>query len=195
VPTQLILFDLGGVLASLGRPAEQMQLDIADDQFWSVWLSSPTVAAFETGGIGEAEFVERFPGEIGLPDTGREFGERFLDWRLQLYPGVLEMLRKLGESHRIALLSNTNPIHWNMVDAAGDLRPLFDHVFLSYEIGCAKPGNAIFEHVLQAVPDRPGDIVFLDDTLKNVEAAGSFGINALHTSGPDGISLALESAQ
>lgn len=188
---KLIVFDLGGVLASLGRPAEQMGLDRSDREFWSVWLNSKTVAAFETGAIDEAGFVERFPAELGLSDSGHDFRRRLLRWRLELYPGVVEMLSRLGETHRVALLSNTNSIHWKMVNHDDHLRRLFDHVFLSFEIGSAKPHRDAFDHVLNAVPDAPGRIMFLDDTARNVEAAASLGIRSLHVAGIDGAKRAL----
>lgn len=189
--TELIVFDLGGVLASLGHPAEQMQLGMSEDEFWSVWLASATVATLETGGMAEHEFFARFPAELGLPDSGRDFRRRFQRWRLELFPGVTEWLRQLGERYRIALLSNTNPIHWQMVDPDGGFRPLFDHVFLSYEIGRAKPAPAIFEHVLECVPHDPGAIVFLDDTASNVAAAATHGIRSVQVTGPGGARHAL----
>ena len=181
---KLIVFDLGGVLASLGRPAEQMELGISNDDFWSVWLNSATVTALETGAITETEFFERFRGELGVSESGREFRQRFLRWRLALFPGVVDMLRDIGETHKVALLSNTNPIHWNMIDSDGSFRRLFDHVFLSFEIGIVKPHCSIFEHILSAVQMDPGRVVFLDDTAKNVEAAANMGFHSLHVTGP-----------
>jgi putative hydrolase of the HAD superfamily len=189
---QLIVFDLGGVLASLGRPAEQMDLGMSDRDFWSVWLGSDTVVALETGAIAEAEFFERFPAELGLTDSCRKFQQRFHRWQLELFPGVVEMLQELGETHDVALLSNTNSIHWNLIDPDGQIRQLFNHVFLSFEIGHLKPYRDIFEHVLQFVPNARDEIVFLDDTEKNVAAAEELGIRSLQVTGLEGIRRALQ---
>ena len=189
---QLIVFDLGGVLGSLGRPAEQMGLGISNADFWSVWLRSETVMSLETGEIDEVEFFERFPRELGLADSAREFRRRFMRWQLGLFPGVADMLRSIGESRSVALLSNTNPIHWNMVDPDGGFRQLFKHVFLSFEIGYVKPHLNIFDHVLNAVPHEPGEILFLDDTAANVEAAATLGIGSICVSGPDETRRVLE---
>lgn len=169
-----------------------MDLGMSDRDFWSVWLDSDTVVALETGGIAEAEFFERFPAELKLADSSREFQQRFQRWQLELFPGVVEMLQKLGKTHNVALLSNTNSIHWNLIDPDGLLRQLFDHVFLSFEIGHLKPHRDIFEHVLRTVPNARDEIVFLDDTEKNVAAAASMGIHALRVIGPDGIRRALK---
>lgn len=189
---QLIVFDLGGVLASLGRPAEQMGLGMSNDEFWSAWLGSDTVASLETGKIDEREFFERFPAEIGLLDSGDQFSQRIQRWRLELFPGALEILRQLGAGHSVALLSNTNSIHWQMVDPDGRFRRCFDHVFLSFEIGHAKPRRDIFEYVLSAVPNALDDIVFLDDTEANVAAAAKIGIHSMQVAGVEGIRRALE---
>ena len=102
------------------------------------------------------------------------------------------MLSQISETCSVALLSNTNSIHWHMVDPDGLFRRLFDHVFLSFEVGYAKPHRDIFDHLLNTVPDNPGDILFLDDTAENVEAAVKLGIRATQISGPDGIEKALE---
>ena len=188
---KLIVFDLGGVLASLGRPAEQMGLDRSDQEFWSAWLNSETVTAFETGAIEEAEFVGRFPAELGLADSGAEFRRRLMRWRLQLFPGVNEVLSRLGKTHSVALLSNTNSIHWKMVNPDGQFRRLFDAVFLSFEIGHAKPQRGIFDYLLNAVPNDPGEIIFLDDTEINVAAAARLGIPSQRVTGIDGARRAL----
>jgi len=47
-------------------------------------------------------------------------------------------------------------------------------------VGCAKPQPLIYDLVCRAGQFRPGDAVFIDDVLTNVEGARSFGMSAVH---------------
>jgi len=181
----LIVFDLGNVLADLGNPPVEMDLALGEEAFWDLWLGSTAVRAFENGVIDEPEFLRRFCGELGLEDTPEQFRRRFLQWHLVIYPGVAGAIAALRDEFDTALLSNTNPIHWNMVRGQDSFEQLFDHVFLSYEIGQSKPERAVFKHVLVRVDQRPADIRFLDDSEANVTAARQVGIIATQAFGPD----------
>lgn len=181
----LVIFDLGNVLADLGNPPREMGLDISEGEFWDLWLSSTTVRSFENGDMAESGFLQRFAAELGLEDSTEKFRQRFLRWRLTIYPGVVDAILALRSAFDTALLSNTNPIHWNMVREQEAFEQLFDRIFLSYEIGQSKPERVVFEHVLDRVDQRPEDIRFLDDSEANVAAARQVGIIANQAFGPD----------
>jgi putative hydrolase of the HAD superfamily len=178
VQTRLILFDLGGVLADLGSPAEQMGLAMSEDAFWSTWIDSSAARKFETGRIREPEFLALFAAELGLRESTEAFRRRFARWQLGLFPGAVATVAALRETCAVALLSNTNSIHWQMIQRQALRRESFDYVFLSYETGRSKPHRAAFEQVLSEVPARAGEIVFLDDSPRNVAAAAELGIAA-----------------
>ncbi len=184
---RLILFDLGGVLADLGRPASQMRLAITDKEFWSLWLSSPAVRAFELGQIDAAEFLPKLAEELAISEGPAQFRERFSRWHLDLFPNVVGMLQKLREQNTLALLSNTNTFHWQMVNRQADLGSLFHHVFLSFEMGCCKPDDVIFERVLESVSVNAPEILYLDDSEQNVAAARRFGIPAARVHGAEAV--------
>ena len=61
----------------------------------------------------------------------------------------------------------------------------YDYVFLSFEIGEVKPNKEIYEYVLNNVPFKGCDILFLDDAEPNINAALSLGINACLVKGED----------
>jgi len=48
----IVLLDLGGVLADLGDPVRSMGLEMGAERFWEIWLSSPSVRAYESGVLG-----------------------------------------------------------------------------------------------------------------------------------------------
>ncbi|MDH3811673.1 MAG: HAD-IA family hydrolase [Gammaproteobacteria bacterium] len=176
-PRPVLLLDLGGVLADLGDPVAAMGLDMTLPEFWATWTSSPIVRALESGQMNEEAFLQEIPAVLGC--SGEEtFGPRFHAWQLKLFPGVEELVRNAAQRYRVALLSNTNAIHWRQVTTASRLFETFEHVFLSYKTGHYKPERAAFMDVTEFFDCAPGDVLFVDDSEPNVAAARDAGINA-----------------
>ena len=173
----VLLLDLGGVLADLGDPVTAMGLEMTLPEFWKTWTSSSVVRALETGQINEADFLRQIPGVLGCPDDD-SFAPRFHAWQLRLFPGVESLIRENSRRFRIALLSNTNDIHWQQVASVTTMFDAFDHLFLSYETGSFKPDPAAFHNVMEFFDCAPGKIVFLDDSEPNIVAARALGIDA-----------------
>jgi HAD superfamily hydrolase (TIGR01509 family) len=173
----VLLLDLGGVLADLGDPVAAMGLDMTLPEFWKTWTSSAVVRALETGQMEEEEFFREIPAVLGCPDED-SFGPRFKAWQLALFPGVSDLVRDAAQRYRVALLSNTSVIHWRQVTAASSVFDVFEHVFLSYETGHFKPEPAAFHEVIEFFDCPAGNIIFLDDTERNIIAARALGIDA-----------------
>lgn len=173
----ILLLDLGGVLADLGDPASSLGLQMTQREFWRVWTTSSTVRAFETGQMDVADFLSRVSAELGYSDDD-PFARRFQAWQLRLYPGVEEITRHAAESCRVALLSNTNEIHWRQVSHETQVFSTFANVFLSYETGHFNPSPQSFLQVMDYFECLPGNVVFLDDSERNVTAARGLGIDA-----------------
>lgn len=173
----VLLLDLGGVLADLGDPVTAMGLDMALPEFWKTWTSSPVVRALETGQLDEETFLREIPAVLGC-SSASSFGPRFHAWQLRLFPGVEACVRAAAQRYRVALLSNTNEVHWQQVTSASDVFDDFEHVFLSYETGHYKPEPAAFQDVMGFFNCEPGEIVFVDDSEPNVAAACKLGIDA-----------------
>ncbi|HSD69746.1 MAG TPA: HAD family hydrolase, partial [Woeseiaceae bacterium] len=158
----VILFDLGGVLLQLRDIGSNFGLRGDETQFLRSWLMSPAVRDFERGSITAEEFGRRIVGELRLPYDWREFLQRFDRWPESIYPGVPELLEELSAGYNLALLSNTNAVHWGRDDIAGILEPLFDGIFLSFRTGLLKPDRASFEQIMRHYECAAGDILFLD---------------------------------
>lgn len=55
----------------------------------------------------------------------------------------------------------------------------------SCDLGEIKPDAACFKAALEALSAGPDEVVFVDDTIANVEGAAAVGIQALHYRGPE----------
>lgn len=61
-------------------------------------------------------------------------------------------------------------------------KEIFDDFFSSADIGSKKPEIKFYEDVLNIISERDGlqkeDILFIDDSRENIEAAAKFGIKS-----------------
>lgn len=89
------------------------------------------------------------------------------------------MIARLGEGHRLLILSNTNLIHFSMLKANYPLFRHFDHYVLSYEFGAMKPAGEIYQEAIARAECSAGECFFTDDILINVEAARENGMDAI----------------
>ena len=151
------------------------------------WLLSPAVRRFECGAVSSTQFAYSIVEEFALPYTPAEFLRRLESWPDAVYAGVPELLTSIGQHYQVALLSNTNEVHWNRDDIAGQLAPLFDKTFLSYKTGHLKPDSAAFENVLIHYAVDADNILFLDDNPLNIAAAKNCGMQAQLTRGFDSL--------
>jgi putative hydrolase of the HAD superfamily len=76
-----------------------------------------------------------------------------------------------------------------------ELRQHFDGMHYSADLGAAKPDRGFYERSQAKLPvQSPGEVLFLDDSIKNVEAALEFGWRARHFTKVDDLRSALADA-
>ena len=182
-----ILFDIGGVLVALdGAPtmAKLIGVEPQNEVLHAMWLASPSVVAHETGKIDAAAFATGVVADLGLPVTAECFLQDFCNWPTGLLPGALQLLDEVPDTYHVAALSNTSAVHWDKIQAMG-LADRFDQMYLSHQIGYLKPATEAFLAALEGMGLSPSDVLFLDDGLRNVEAAVKLGMHAHVARGPE----------
>jgi len=189
-----ILFDLGGVLVELDGPPllpEWLDEEISLQENKRRWAQSASVEAFEKGEIKADRFVEGLIRELNLNVSPEVFTERFLRWPANLYPGALNLLEDLRSKTLLALYSNTSELHWPRMMDEFSLRGYFDHHFASFLIGYYKPDVASFNYVANKMQLPEQNILFLDDSAANVEAARKAGMQSVQVQGVEGVKAVL----
>lgn len=184
----LIAFDMGGVLVFADeQPAIQELAAISgrsEAQVFEACFSPGRKRLHETGRQGWHDWAA-----IAIQDLGLEISEeRFTDIFCSILipnPPMLELAEQLSRKHRIALLSNTGPGHWDRARGMMPVADKFDPLITSFEIGHMKPGRAIFD-TLASTSGVPHDqIFFTDDVMENVDAARLAGLQAVQFTGID----------
>ena len=179
-----VVFDVGGVLAAyhqqdyfekLGYPA-----DVAA-RLVQATMKSPDWKEYDRGVLTDEEVRARF--KRRAPELSREIDESLTHMRgmvtgLDYAIPWVKSLRERGI--RTYVLSNFSRTCYQDCQAALSFETLMNGCLWSYEYHLIKPDDAIFLQLLHMFGLNPGETVFLDDTLANVEAAARLGIHGIH---------------
>jgi putative hydrolase of the HAD superfamily len=183
---RVVLFDVGGVLVELsGVPTMLAWMGdrASPEELWKMWLTSPTVRAFETGRVTPEAFADQLIAEMALPVGRNRLLEEFTRWPRDLFPGTLELISRVPRRYTRATLCNSNALHWPRMMNEMGLAPAFDHHFASHLMGKIKPDEDVFHHVTATLACRAEEVLFLDDNQLNVEAAKRVGMQAFQAKG------------
>ncbi|MBQ9363462.1 MAG: HAD family phosphatase [Bacteroidaceae bacterium] len=196
-----IILDLGGVLLDLNMPRSLKA-------FEALGIDTQTILSSEPSDRPSATICEGLSatGAMLLYQIGKITTDQFLTGLLSLcHPGTthqqvldawnaclldiplfklkaIQQLRQQG--YKLCLLSNTNEAHWQRISQDCFPQPpahYFDHLFLSQEMGLAKPDPLIFQTVLQQIDAQPQECLFIDDAQVNCDAAAALGIHTYKT--------------
>jgi len=159
--------------------------------------------------IWESDFLDRadrgeFSAEAYLEEFGRLLGAALsrAQWvearRLSMTPDLpmLNLVRALGQNHRLALLTNNDRLLSETIDDLfPELRPLFgSHLYVSADLALAKPDPEIFRAVCHRVGADTERSFFIDDLAVNVAGAKEAGLQGHVFKGVTGFLEVLERA-
>lgn len=181
----VLIFDFGNVVAffdynligeilgrSLGLSGEQFMERARSAGFNSL------LRRYESGKMPAEEFGRAVCGLVGLDLTHDEFASAFSDI-FRLNEPVADLVGELkGLGYTLVLGSNTNDLHTAQFrrQFAQALAP-FDKMVLSHEVGHVKPSGEFYLACASAVGAAPGDCIFIDDLIENVEGARAAGLD------------------
>ena len=176
-----LLFDFGDVFLNLDKAATFRELNkLGLHDFSSEMIRQNQL--YEMGKISSEEFVDFYLQR--LPENSSK--TLINAWNailLDLPEHRLQFLQQLKAEHnyQLILLSNTNDLHISWVkqniESFAEFKSCFDAFYLSHEINFRKPNTDIYEFVLEEHQLQPEEVLFIDDTKENTDAAKSLGIN------------------
>ncbi len=182
-----IIFDLGGVILNI-------DYDLAVSEFKKLGLNNfsnhfsqaqqqQLFDQYEKGKISSDEFRAELKKELNPSTTAEQIDAAWNSLLLDLPKQRLEILKKMKNTHRTFLLSNTNEIHIIQFEkylkqtfGINDLSGYFEKMYLSYKIGMRKPDAEIFEYVLKQNNLNSSETLFIDDSIQHIEGAKKLGI-------------------
>lgn len=183
-----VVFDFGGVLLDLrpDRCIEQFKaIGIPEiQQMLSMAHQQGVLDDMEQGKLTLEQFCDamRAASAAGKP-TNRQIVQAYCSMADGVPPYRLDFVRQLSrEGYHVSALSNTNLVHWGycrryFIEAGYVPEELFEHLWLSCELGLVKPNPEIFRVILQQSGYDPDETLFVDDNQGNCLAAEQFGIH------------------
>lgn len=183
-----IVLDFGGVLIDIDYHATInafRELGIENfEALYSQAQQEDLFNNFETGKISSQYFVNQLLDKIGMGVSPNEVVKAWNAMLGDIHRENIEAVEKIkAKGYNVYLLSNTNDIHikvafdrWKKLSII-EANDLFDHIFLSQEVGMRKPNDEIFNLVLNELSASPEEVLFVDDSIQHIETANRLGIH------------------
>lgn len=184
-----LIFDMGGVLVDLDiedcKRAFKEELGYYSiDEIIDACHQKGIYGDLEEGMLGADEF-RRIVLSESRPGALPEDVDRAM-WHILvgIEPYKADMLKRLSESYDLYLLSNNNPIclpcSAGMFEKAGiPLEKIFRKCYYSFEMKALKPSPAFYKAVVEDIDLPSEDMLFIDDSMRNVEGAVEAGLPAV----------------
>ena len=117
----------------------------------------------------------------------RMFYGRWDDMLGDQIQGTVDILKKLSDDPKYKVVALTNWSHETFPKAIAKFSFLkwFEGILVSGEEKTRKPFPEIYELTLSKFNLKAGESLFIDDNLRNIEAARKFGIHSIHFQSPE----------
>ncbi|MBQ9555290.1 MAG: HAD family phosphatase [Muribaculaceae bacterium] len=186
-----VVFDLGGVVFRLDKSIaieRFKEIGVANvEEFLDDYAQKGIFGDLEAGKLTARQYRDELSRITGKQLTMEELEYAWTGYAAELYQRNFDALLQLRhEGFQVALLSNTNPfmMRWarsNAFDGNGHgLDYYFDRLYLSYEMHMMKPAPEIFKAMIDGELTKPENILFIDDSARNCQAAATLGIKTLN---------------
>ena len=178
-----VIFDLGGVILEGGvqsfvkamreeRPhVDASFVDVTKNPFWEMW---------DKGFINSAELINELSHTYNREDLTQLFS-MFMSPTRPFSQECLGLIEELVESgYKVYLLSNFSKEMYELFIVSNPkVFESFSGMLFSFQVGIVKPDTAIYTHLLELYDIEAEESLFIDDSMKNIEAAEHMGITGI----------------
>lgn len=183
-----ILFDFGGVLYKMPDPKGVEKwtslLGIKNNPEITEMLTNPheseLVKDICLGKISEEEVWGKVQTRWSItPGLIRRVRRNFLSKR-SLNQQMVDFMASLKQNFQLGILSNAGDQSRSLMTDVLHLDQYVEAIIISAEEGVIKPDKKIYQIAMERLDAEPGETLFIDDYLENVQAAEGFGMSAIH---------------
>lgn len=178
-----IIFDIGRVLIRVDVSRAMAGLisgpALNPQEAWSAIEKDPRWPDWQEGRISPQDWHLHLSKRLGGSLTFEQFSEV---WNRALAPEPIQsesFLEKLSKNYRLALLSNTDPIHMSQEETRFPFFRFFPVRIYSFRVGASKPNPLIFREALRACKVRAEEAIYIDDVPAYAAAAQRLGMTGL----------------
>ena len=183
-----IIFDIGRVLIrvdvarAMGGLAAGLAL--SPEEVWSALQNDPRWKDWQEGRISPRDWHLHVSKRLGSKLSFEQFVEV---WNRALDPNPIHekgFLEQLGNRYRLAVLSNTDPLHVAHMERTYAFLALFPVRIYSCHVGASKPDPVIYKQALEACKVRAKEAVYVDDVPAYAQAADRLGMHGIAFQSP-----------
>ncbi|MBM4169765.1 MAG: HAD family phosphatase [Ignavibacteria bacterium] len=187
---RITLFDLGNVLVDIHPVAFTRRLGIDDNRANDVYREGivSLVWRYESGTMTTEEYLNGLDALFDSRYSFDELRQAMLAVIGEPVEGMEAIVREVNKRMPIALVSNTNELHFNHSLERVPAVRLMSNYFLSYQLRAMKPDPLYYLHVLNGVAADPAEVVFIDDLKENVDGASQAGMQGVHFTSVESLS-------
>jgi len=187
-----IIFDLGAVIIDIHVPtsfdAFANLSGKSVEEVVSIFKANELFERHETGHLSDELFRNEIRRLLELPHlSDLDIDTAWNALLLEIPPRRIELLQTLAKKYRLFLLSNTNQIHYEVVEqilhqsvGIKTFEELFEKVYLSHRISLRKPNVDIYHYVLNDAGLKAEESLFIDDNEANILSAQTIDIQTIH---------------
>ena len=183
-PPRAIIFDIGRVIirVDLERSFEDFgrRDSLSPEQVWTALQTDARWDDWQEGRMTPPDWHKHLCEKFQLPFNFEEFRA---SWNRVLDPITLlpeKLFERLATNCRLALLSNTDPIHVAHIEATYAFVRHFPVRVYSCRVGASKPRPVIYHHALRELAALPEETMYIDDLRENVDTAVRLGMTGFH---------------
>jgi glucose-1-phosphatase len=198
-PTKLkaIIFDIGRVLVRIdvGRAMQGLASggSLSPSELWTAIEKDPRWSDWQEGRMSPRDWYLHLTKRFGGSFTFEQFTEV---WNRVLDPIPIQedvFLKSLSKRYRLALLSNTDPIHVQHLEASYSFFAFFPTRIYSCAVNASKPNPLIYKEALRALKVQADEALYIDDIAAYVEAAKRLGMAGIQFQSPAQLTSDLKS--
>jgi len=148
-------------------------------EFMAKYEKSVQLKSYRKKGDLARDFLKNFRLKINVESV--LFIIKALDKSIEkakMFEGMRELIVELSNKYSLGILSNTTSFESEIVKK-WNVDEQFKACVFSWEICSLKPARKNYEEICKRLDVRPEEVVFIDDSEINVEAAKEFGMNGL----------------
>ena len=183
---KVVIFDMGGVLVRTEDKAPRAALGLRFGKSYAeldgIMFANKSSLRASRGEISAREHMLGVMRALDLPETDEAIDDFVEEFFLgdKVDGGIIDYIDSLRPRYQTVLLSNAWDNLREILVKTWKIADAFDEIFISAEMGLAKPDPKIYEVVLEKLGIAPEETVFIDDFIRNIEAARKLGMHGIH---------------
>jgi glucose-1-phosphatase len=192
-----VIFDIGRVLVRVDVARAMQGLAsgsaLSPAELWTAIEKDPRWPDWQEGRISPHDWYLHLNKRLGGNLTFEQFTEV---WNRALDPVPIHQdafIEKLSKRYRLALLSNTDPIHVRHMEATFSFFAFFPTRIYSCSVGASKPNPLVYNAALRGVKVSADEALYIDDIAAYVEAAKRLGMAGIQFQSPAQLTSDLKS--